>query len=238
MKGSSRPPAPGEARRWVSRWGPLPPQAARAPLVLASASPRRRELLSVAGVACEVLDPGGDARPTGHGSWQAACLHALHKAAIGARGRPGRLVLAADTVVVHRGRTLGKPRDPQEAAGMLQALSGDVHHVYTAFCLALRPPGGPRPTRVLWLEVVRSRVLMRRLRPAEIAAYVASGAPLDKAGAYGIQDRAPRVVESAAGCYYNVVGLPLAAVQHALYRVGWRGGCGGLRPPVPERRSA
>jgi septum formation protein len=187
-------------------------------LILASTSPRRRELLRRAGVAFFAWDPGADPHLPDLPSWRAAAASALTKAARGARAFPERLVLGADTVVVLEGRTLGKPRDAAEATEMLRALSGRTHQVFTAFCLA-QARRGDRTIRVRWLEVARSEVRFRRLSEDEIACYVASGAPLDKAGAYGIQDSSHNLVERVRGSYYNVVGLPVRQVRHALETV-------------------
>jgi septum formation protein len=209
---------PDGARYWCAADLTLPEGAAGAPVVLASVSPRRRELLRRAGICFRDFDPGEDP-PLAHlEDWPAACLRAVHKAGRGARAGPGRLSLGADTVVVYGGHTLGKPQDEEEARRMLGMLSGRAHLVYTAFCLA----HAERSIRVLWLEVVRTEVRFRSLGPEEIAAYVAGGAPLDKAGAYGIQDRGHRLVESIRGSYYNVVGLPVRQVGAALRRVGWQ----------------
>lgn len=101
---------------------------------------------------------------------------------------------------------------------MLRALSGKTHRVYTAFCLAEAAAGGRR-VRVRWREVVRSRVRFRRLTEGQIAEYVASAGPLDKAGAYGIQDPGHKMVERVHGSYYNVVGLPVREVLRALKAV-------------------
>ena len=200
-------------------------------------------MLRRAGVRFEAYDPGEDPALPHLGEWQAACLRAAVKAGRGAHANPGRLSLGADTVVVYGGHTLGKPKDEPEATGMLRLLSGQEHEVYTAFCLAVggaraggRSPNGrvslrcaPRNaplregTRMVWLEVVRTAVRFRELSEGEIEAYVASRAPLDKAGGYGIQDREHRLVERIRGSYYNVVGLPVREVRAALRRVGWEG---------------
>jgi septum formation protein len=202
-----------------------------------------------------VVNPGEDPALPHLEDWPAACLRAAHKAARGAVARPGRVALGADTVVVYGRHTLGKPRDGEDAERMLEMLSGAEHFVYTAFCLALgstgfqacfrrrarnagleacatrkggraRKPAPRGGVRVLWLEVVRTRVRFRGLGPEEICDYVASGAPFDKAGGYGIQDRGAGLVEQIAGSYYNVVGLPVREVGAALRRVGWHGSAG------------
>ncbi|HEY6326992.1 MAG TPA: Maf family protein, partial [Candidatus Cybelea sp.] len=124
-------------------------------------------------------------------------------------------VLAADTVVDLDGSALGKPRDAGEAVAMLRRLSGREHLVHTAFALAV--PGVSD-----WIEErATTRVRFYRLEPAEIAEYVATGEPLDKAGAYGIQGRAAALVEAIDGDFYTVMGLPLARFVRALRRLGF-----------------
>lgn len=181
-------------------------------LVLASASPRRREMLSRMGLrftvaAAEVdenLLPGEDAV-------QAAQRLAGLKAAAVER-QPGQVVLAADTLVALGPDILGKPADPAQAADMLRLLSGREHQVVTGFCL--RDDQG----QVSGLSL--SAVRFRELRQAEIAAYVASGEPLDKAGAYAVQDLGAALVSEVRGSYTNVVGLPLAAVLEVMLSRG------------------
>lgn len=223
---------PDGARYWAAANLRLPESVACAPLVLASVSPRRRRLLRRAGLRYLVVDPGEDPPLPHLEDWPAACVRALHKAGRAAHAIPDRLCLGADTVVVYGEHTLGKPQDDEEARWMLESLSGQTHEVYTAFCLAwsgkdLRTGRG---LHLMWLEVVRTQVCFRRLSAAEISAYIAGGAPFDKAGAYGIQDHAHRLVESIRGSYYNVVGLPLRQVQTALTMLGWRGPVGPGRP--------
>ena len=122
------------------------------------------------------------------------------------------IVVAADTIVWHEGRVYGKPHSEAEAADMLHALSGDAHEVYTGVAV-LR--GGE-----LILEAERSAVHFRRLSDAEISAYIATGEPMDKAGAYGIQGRASLFVEGIEGDYFNVVGLPLCRLGLMLRELG------------------
>lgn len=179
----------------------------RIPLVLASASPRRRDLLARLGVSLSVRPTDADETwPEGlaHG----AAVEVLAQRKADAAGTPrGTLVLAADTVVVLGDDVLGKPASPAAAHAMLRRLSGATHTVYTGVALRLgrRTATAHEATRVTFAP----------LSDAEIAAYVATGSPLDKAGAYGIQDDAGAVfVERIDGDYYNVVGLPL----HRLYR--------------------
>jgi septum formation protein len=214
---------PDGARWWASPERRLPPATAAAPLLLASVSPRRRELLRAAGLAYDAHDPGEDP-PVAHlTGWRSAAARAVHKAARGAQAAPGRLSLGADTVVVWADQSLGKPANDAEASWMLEQLSGRTHEVFSAFGLALVESEEADSVRLLWLEIVRTEVRFRRLSAPEIAAYVASGAPRDKAGAYGIQDREHKLVESVRGSYYNVVGLPIRQVVAALAALGWHG---------------
>jgi septum formation protein len=187
---------------------------------LGSASPRRLELLRSLGFEVEVA-ASGYAEPEAPGISPAELVsnHARAKldAVLRRRIESGlnAPVLTADTVVDLNGRALGKPRDAAEAARFLELLSGRDHLVHTAFALAL--PGRPAWT----LERSTTRVRFYRLEPEEIAEYVATGEPLDKAGAYGIQGRASALVESIDGDFYTVVGLPLARFVRALRRSGF-----------------
>jgi len=180
------------------------------PFILASTSPRRHALLKLLGLpftivpseAPEVHVPGTEP--------SALVQHlALEKALDVAHRHPDALVLGADTVVVHRGDVLGKPAGEPEAQAMLGRLSGEAHCVYTGLALVHLPSA----RRVAVHET--TDVFFAEMSESEIAAYVATGSPLDKAGAYGIQDdRGALFVRRIEGDYYNVVGLPL----HLLYR--------------------
>jgi septum formation protein len=178
-------------------------------LVLASASPRRVALLRQVGAVFTVVDPGpdrewpGDAEPR-HG----VRALALEKARRVAARRPGRVVIGADTVVVLRGRRLGKPRDTAEARAMLLRLHGRTHEVWTG--IAVVRDGEARTA------VESAKVQFVRLEPDEIAAYVHTGEPLDKAGAYGVQGLAIQFVRRLEGDYTTVVGLPLARLRQVL----------------------
>jgi len=187
-------------------------------IVLASASPRRLELLRSLGLEVEVL-PSGYHEPEMPGLLPAklASSHAAAKleSAIALLGeRYDVPVLAADTVVDRDGAALGKPRNAAEAAGMLERLSGREHLVHTAFALGV--PGHPRH-----VECATTRVWFYRLEPSEVAEYVATGEPMDKAGAYGIQGRAAALVERIDGDFYTVMGLPLSRVVRAMRRLGF-----------------
>jgi MAF protein len=172
-------------------------------LILASASPRRRELLARLGLPFDVAEPRIDeGAATGRPERVARRLAAAKARAV-AGMRPDAVVLAADTVVAHRGALLGKPRDPSEAAAMLSRLRGRSHRVVTA--VAVLAPGRRRP---LAAHAV-TRVTMRRYTDGDIDASIARGDPFDKAGAYAVQDERLSPVARYQGCYCNVVGLPL-----------------------------
>ena len=183
-------------------------------LILASASPRRRELLRQAGFTFEVVAPEVDETyPGGEDPAAFAERLALAKAAQIAQrfaAKDDVVVLGADTVVVADGEVLGKPVSADDARAMLRKLSGIAHRVITG--VALAAPGAAR--RAVGHEV--TRVFFRPLTEEEITAYVATGEPLDKAGAYAAQGRAARFVTRVEGCYFNVVGLPVALVDRLL----------------------
>jgi len=181
--------------------------------VLASASPRRAALLSAAGFAFEVHPVDVDERwMNGEQADQYVVRVAARKAARALADRPDACVLGADTAVVIDGRILGKPADEGDAARMLRLLSGRVHQVMTGVCLA--------SARGSASGVDRTSVRFLPLTEGEIAWYVASGEPRDKAGAYGVQGLASRFVEAVEGSYTNVVGLPIATVCRLLKAVG------------------
>ena len=174
----------------------------RVRVLLASASPRRQALLAAACIACDV-DPVDvdERRQSGESPETYVERLARAKAAAGAARHPARIVIGADTVVVIDGEILGKPRDPAEASGMLRRLSGRTHEVLTG--VAVAADGGVRAS------VDRTIVWFDPLTDAEIAEYVATGEPMDKAGAYAIQGWASRVIPRIEGSYSNVVGLPV-----------------------------
>jgi septum formation protein len=173
-------------------------------LVLASASPRRREILERLGFEFEVFPTGIEEDAGQQGDDEAfAVLLAEQKAAEARRARPGTTVLAADTIVVCGGAKLGKPSDAAEATRMLGRLSGRVHEVITGVAL-LGAHGG----RVTGAE--RTKVFVRPLSDGDIATYIATGEPFGKAGAYAIQGYAAPFIEKIEGCYFNVVGLPVS----------------------------
>lgn len=184
-------------------------------LVLASASPRRRDLLSTLGLEFEVRPPAVDetSRPGEHPS---QLVERLARAKAGSSVGGGEVVLGADTVVVHEGHVLGKPVHPAEAAAMLRHLSGAVHHVASGVAVASIEDGRVSVESVVATAVVR----MAAMTDEEIAAYVGTGEPLDKAGAYAIQGRGGLFVEAIEGHPSTVVGLPLPATRRLLARRG------------------
>ncbi len=186
------------------------------PLVLASESPRRAEILTSLGIPF-VADPAEvseEVRP-GETGEQAASRLAAEKGALVARRRPEAWVLAADTLVLLDGRILGKPRDDADARRMLRWLSGREHRVVTA----VRLRRGEDPGR----EIVEiSGVRIAPLSAGEIRWYVATGEPRDKAGAYAVQGLGSRFIESVSGSYSNVMGLPARAVYLLLRDSGDR----------------
>ena len=181
--------------------------------ILASQSPRRRELLAMLGLEFEIftadIDETMDPALSAEDAVAAVCER---KARAVGEGHPGRLIVAADTIVVVDGKILGKPHCEDEARQMLHSLSGRSHRVMTGFCLWR---DGACET-----HVETTKLWFRDLSDGEIDAYVATGSPMDKAGAYGIQDQAAVFVQRLEGDYYNVMGLPLCALTQALRKWG------------------
>jgi nucleoside triphosphate pyrophosphatase len=181
------------------------------PLILASASPRRQELLRSAGISFEII-PSEVEEEWGEGETPEAYvvrLARLKAVKVGERHKT-RWVLAADTIVVIDGRILGKPRDRREAQGMLEMLSDREHRVVTGYCLLQICSGKSRQGSVV------SRVRFKELSPDEVRWYLDTGEPFDKAGAYAIQGKAAFMVKEVQGSYTNVVGLPLCEIVEAL----------------------
>jgi septum formation protein len=184
-------------------------------LILASASPRRRELLTYAGLAFQVAPADVDESiHPGEAAADYARRMAGHKAEAVAPLWPDQVVLAADTVVTIDGAVLGKPENAAQARQTLSRLSGREHEVMTAFSLVHTAAGRTH------LDHVVTRVGFRRLTVAQIDAYIASGEVWDKAGAYGIQSLGAGLTTTVHGSYTNVVGLPLDEVLNALASMG------------------
>ena len=180
-------------------------------LILASASPRRKELLSLFGIPFDirVADIDETMDPEKLPFEEVARVSRLKAQAVLAA--QGQTVIAADTIVVCEGRVLGKPKTEEEAVRMLRLLSGRDHQVMTG-CTVLRDNAAETFTEVTDLH-------FRELSEKEIARYVASGEPMDKAGAYGIQGGAAMFCEKMSGDYYNVMGLPVCRLWQTLCRI-------------------
>lgn len=192
-------------------------------IILASASPRRAHLLAMLGVAfrthVSAVNEDFDGRLP---AAEQARVLALAKARAVAAVYPGHVVLAADTLISFRGKLLGKPASADEATAMLRALRGVWHRVLTGVAVV-----GEDGSEHAVVET--TRVLMRRYSDTEIAAYVASGDPMDKAAAYAVQHRGFHPVARLQACYTNVMGLPLCATGALLEQAG-------VLPPVPGSR--
>jgi septum formation protein len=180
-------------------------------LILASASPRRAELLTSAGFHFDVVAADVDeAQNPGENPEDYVLRVARDKAGVISDRcqEPGSVVLAADTIVVAGGEILGKPTDTADAERMLRLLSGTAHDVHTAVVI--------RTQSVECCEVVTTRVWVQTLNDSEISWYLSSGEPEGKAGAYAIQGRAARFIDRIDGSWSNVVGLPVATVHRLL----------------------
>jgi len=186
-------------------------------LVLVSTSPRRHSLLREAGIPFEAVAPRDVAEdfPPGEPPRETVTRHARAKARSVAAAHPGRLLLGADTVVVLEGVVFGKPDDEDEARAMLAFLQGRTHTVFTGLAVVDAASG-----REL-ADAEATDVTMRPLTQEEINAYVDTGEPLDKAGAYAIQGRGAFLVERVDGDYFNVVGLPLYRLSKMLASFGY-----------------
>ena len=184
-------------------------------IILASQSPRRRQLLGQIGLDHFIVRParGEEVMDPALSPTQLVEELSRQKAReVAGASDPGDLVIAADTVVAIDGRVLGKPHDWEEACAMLSALSGREHTVYTGVTVC-------RDDRML-TQHEATQVRFRPLSPREIQAYVDSGEPMDKAGAYGVQELGALLVEGIRGDYFNVVGLPLCRLGQMLSQFG------------------
>jgi septum formation protein len=201
-------------------------------LVLASASPRRFELLISLGLRVRVVPSDVDEgdRP-GYGPRELAAFHAAAKARAVAVREPDALIVAADTVVDVDGIALGKPRDAADAARMLATLSGREHVVHTAY--AARDGASAREVAA----TVSTRVRFVSLDRAAIDGYIATGEPFDKAGSYGIQGRGSALVASIDGDFYTVMGFPLGDFVRRLSDLGYRLPGGTTRHAAPGVRA-
>jgi septum formation protein len=178
-------------------------------LILASTSPRRNELLKMAGYEFTVAPAEvNEDYPSGTQPMQIVELLATRKAKAAAKDHPLDAVLAADTLVVCKGRIMGKPKDEASAKAMLKLLSGSVHQVYTGYCIICNSKlvTGHEATSVEFYPV----------KDEEIDAYIATGESMDKAGAYAIQGRGALLVKRIDGDFYNVMGLPVGKINRIL----------------------
>ncbi|HEX7733887.1 MAG TPA: Maf family protein [Ktedonobacteraceae bacterium] len=187
-------------------------------LLLASTSPRRRQIVSLLGIPC-VTATASDGEEEAEKRYRGvpenlAVWLAKHKASVALKlpEAVGRLVVTADTTVLLENEILGKPRDKAHALQLLQTLRGRWHHVVTGVVVCATIDG----QTVMHSASCVTPVLMREYSDAEIAAYIATGDPLDKAGAYGIQHTSFQPTESIDGCYLNVVGLPVCTLTELL----------------------
>ncbi len=184
---------------------------ATAPIVLASASPRRSELMALAGIACTVVpadiceEPFPNEQPEEH-----VMRLSREKALAVATLNAGRFFVGADTVVALDERIMGKPADETQAREMLESLSGRSHRVITGITVF------DRDTENCLTTSVTTQVLFKKLSDREIRDYIATGCPLDKAGAYAIQGGAVHFVRSITGSYTNVIGLPMTELYELL----------------------
>lgn len=184
-------------------------------IILASASPRRRELLTQVGLTFDVEIPEVDeGMPGGIDPARYVCDLAYRKAAAVAEKTRGGLIIGADTIVAARGEILGKPADAAAAGQMLRFLSGAEHEVLTGVAVI----DAAAIKSVIKHEV--TKVVFKRLTTEDISGYIASGEPFDKAGAYGIQGLGAVLVKEIHGCYFNVVGLPVARLVDMLREFG------------------
>lgn len=187
----------------------------RYPVILASSSPRRRELLGQAGVDFTIIVSGCDETPVpGETAQQMVERLARAKADAVAQGHPDAFVIGADTTVFIDGRALGKPESEAEACSMLATIAGRTHQVWGGVAVINRALG----IEEVWSHV--TDVSMAKMSKEAIERYVATGEPMDKAGAYAIQGLGLQLVESVSGSYSNVVGLNISALMERLKRLG------------------
>ena len=180
-------------------------------LILASQSPRRAQLLKLVGFELEIIPSHFDEdRITENEPAKHVQVLSFEKAKSVAEKASNGVIIGADTIVVLDGEILGKPGDETEARSMLRSLSGRFHEVYTGFTL-LENPGGRSVS-----DFEKTRVHFRELADWEIDRYVATQSPMDKAGAYGIQDQSAVFADRIEGCFYNVVGFPLSKFYSAM----------------------
>jgi septum formation protein len=183
-------------------------------LILASRSPRRRQLLQALGVSVSVIESGFiEVNHCGGSPGQHVQDNALGKARAAAARYKNALIIGADTVVVYRQRVLGKPKNMAEAMEYLQLLQGKTHAVYTGLGII------DTKENIAVADFEKTLVTMRALNDREIRSYLKRIKPLDKAGAYAIQGAGAIIINKISGCYYNVVGFPMAKLEEMLLRL-------------------
>lgn len=183
-------------------------------LILASGSPRRRELLSKMGLTFEICTPDVDEHVPGHASDIVRTL-ALRKGRAAAENYSDGVIIASDTLVSLNGMPLGKPEDEADARRMLRALSGSEHEIFTGVCVIDAATGREE------VQLDRTGVWFREVTDEEIDAYIATGEPMDKAGSYAIQGLGGKFVDRFDGSYENAVGFPVDVVRDMLSRFGF-----------------
>jgi septum formation protein len=214
-------------------------QVSQMKIILASASPRRAEILRHAGIPFEtqaaILDESRQPRELRADYVRRLALAKARLAATSYRGSDDCLFIGADTVVVAADEILGKPESPDDARRMLRLLAGTTHEVHTGLAFVRRPgattglPGGRSVETGRSEGIVEeiTRVTFAPLSDQDIETYIATGEPFDKAGAYGIQGIGGRYVTRIEGCYFNVMGLPLARLWSLLREFGWKDSVSG-----------
>ena len=186
-------------------------------IVLASASPRRRELLARIGIDPEILPSSVEEKITGKAPAQIVCSLAEQKCRdVASRQNRDAIVIGADTIVTLDGEILGKPSDEEDAVRMLRELQGRTHEVYTGVTL-IRTEAGKTVCEETFAE--KTDVCVSSMTEEEIRSYVQSGEPMDKAGAYGIQGLFAKYISGISGDYFNVVGLPLCRLWSVLKKM-------------------
>lgn len=182
--------------------------------ILASASPRRKEILEQVGVAFTVSASRKKEETIRKAPEKVVMELSAQKAEdVAESAGVNTIVIGADTVVSYKGQILGKPKDEKEAESMLLKLQGTVHQVYTGVTIVIKGENGERRTLRFYEE---TKVFLRSMTVEQIRSYIATGEPMDKAGSYGIQGRFAVYVKRIEGDYYNVVGLPIQAIYTAL----------------------
>ena len=183
-------------------------------LILASGSPRRRDLLEKMGFTFEICTPDVDENVPGHAS-DIVCTLALRKARAAAENYSDGVIIASDTLVSLNGIPLGKPEDENDAKRMLRTLSGSNHEIFTGVCIIDAATGRNE------VQLERTDVWFREVTDEEIDAYIATGEPMDKAGSYAIQGLGGKFVDHFDGSYENAVGFPVDVVRDMLSRFGF-----------------